>query len=513
MHDFNRPPQSGRMEIFMKKASVSRISLILVLAMLLSLLAACSPGNTTGETDSQKGTESTEASQTSGIESETEDIFFPEIESNNYGEDFVIAIMPDVNLTEYHWVEESSGDVLSEAIYHRQAQVYDYLGVDVVAKELEDYLSYTEPFKAAIRNKDDSIQMIITHVHSGVSGLVEGNYLRDFNDIPEINLEAEYWNQAFMEELSMNNKMYLGNNRFNILRTYVLSYNKTMMEQYEDSMETSVYDLVREKRWTLDQMINLTKKVYIDKTADGKTVDDTFGFTGVQWVPFCGFLQASDIKLIEMNDKGDYTLAFYNDLNKERTATLITKLSDLANSDCSWLKYRVEPTPEITLGTGRALMTMIGTDYLNGLCAVEDLVFGVLPYPMFDEAQAESGYHHLQWGGFTGIPTYTANPTMVGETVELLAYYSADVNIAFYEKMLGKQVADVPDDREMLDLVWDTICSDMGQAYSDVGVSVLYMVPELTHEATLQLASYASKNERTITKAFEKFLERLKKRG
>ena len=41
---------------------------------------------------------------------------------------------------------------------------------------------------------------------------------------------------------------------------------------------------------------------------------------------------------------------------------------------------------------------------------------------------------------------------MVGETVELLAYYSDDVNVAFYEKLLGKKVADAPDDRRMLEL-------------------------------------------------------------
>ncbi len=487
---------------FPMKKCIRSLALISALLCSLSLLVACQ----SDPTETTEGTEPLTSGQTAA-ESVAEAL--PNIEKTDYASDFIMHIMPDVNRTEYHWVKKSAGDALSEEIYKRQEQVRAHLGVNVLAVEAEDHTAYTEPIKTAIKNKDDSVQMIITHVHSGISGLINGNYLADLKDVPGIDLEADYWTRDFMEDLELADKMLLGNNRFNILRTYVISFNKTMMAQYEDAMDSTVYELVNEHKWTLDQMIGLAERVYIDTTSDGKTEDDTFGLTGVQWVPFCGFLQAADINLIDRDESGAYVVSVLNEVNKDRTAILIDKLSALASSEYAWFKYRVEPTPEIGLQSGRALMTLIGTDYLPGLCEYDDLVFGVLPYPMFDETQKEAGYRHLQWGGYTCVPSYVADFKMVGETVELLAYYSAPVNTAFYEKMLGKQVADVPEDRRMLDIVWATICSDFGQAYSDVGTSALYLVPELTDpNGTLQLASYVKSKETAINKAIQKFVAR-----
>ena len=132
---------------------------------------------------------------------------------------------------------------------------------------------------------------------------------------------------------------------------------------------------------------------------------------------------------------------------------------------------------------------------------------------MYDEAQKDVGYRHLQWGGYLCIPSYLANPEMVGETVELLSYYSEDVNTAFYEKLLGKKVADAPDDRRMLELVWDTVCSDFGQTYFSVieSTNFVYMLPDITKVgATEQLASYVARRENTANRNLKKFLQKVK---
>jgi hypothetical protein len=103
---------------------------------------------------------------------------------------------------------------------------------------------------------------------------------------------------------------------------------------------------------------------------------------------------------------------------------------------------------------------------------------------------------------------------MVGETLEMMAYFSNEVNITFYEKLLGKQVADAPLDRQMLDLVWDTICPEFGQAYTDASGNWLYMLPELTWvNATQNLASYVKSKETSSNKKIKKFLLDVEKLG
>jgi hypothetical protein len=162
--------------------------------------------------------------------------------------------------------------------------------------------------------------------------------------------------------------------------------------------------------------------------------------------------------------------------------------------------------------TGMTLMEISSTFKLPTYLS-SDVEFGVLPFPMYDEAQKDVGYRHLQWGGYLCMPSYLANPEMVGETVELLAYYSEDVNVAFYEKLLGKKVADAPDDRRMLELVWDTVCSDFGQTYFSVieGTNFVYMLPEITKVgASENLASYVARRENTANRNLKKFLAKVK---
>ncbi|MBQ8409994.1 MAG: hypothetical protein IJY39_14125 [Clostridia bacterium] len=489
------------------KKNLRILSLILALVIALSTLVSC---------DGTEEEITTTAENEQTVEStaqETETEYFPDIAKKDYGTTFHIYIQHDSNKTEYHWVEESSGDALSEAIFARQEKIYEHLGLEIVCSHVGEHTTYTETFKTAVKNKDDSIQLMLSHVHSGIEGLVTGNFLRDFNTIDQVNLDNDYWNMNFMEGLAINDHMYLGNSNFNILRTNVLAFNKKMMEQYGDVLEKDVYTMVNDYEWTLDKMINLASTVYIDATADGKTEDDTFGITGIQWVEFIGFLQASGLNYIGLGDSGNYEVVVYNELNQAKTADLVEKLSQMVASDYAWFRYRIESTPTVDLHTGRALMSLISTNSLPNLCDY-DVEFGVLPYPMYDEAQKDVGYRHLQWGGYLCVPSYTADPVMVGEALEMLAFFSEDVNVTFYEKLLGKQVADMPLDRQMLELVWDTICPEFGQAYTEATGSWLYMLPELTWvNATQNLASYVKSKESSSNKKIKKFLLEVEKLG
>jgi hypothetical protein len=126
---------------------------------------------------------------------------------------------------------------------------------------------------------------------------------------------------------------------------------------------------------------------------------------------------------------------------------------------------------------------------------------------MYDEAQKNVGYRSLQWGGYTCVPSYVTNLTMVGDTVEMLAFYSDGVNDAFYEKLLGKQVAESPVDKKMLEIVWDGICTDYAQTYYSAisDTRVLYMFSDLTQlNSTKNLSSYIASTEKTVNKLLKK---------
>ncbi len=502
------------------KKFVKILALLLCLTTVLGAVA-CDSTETDGTSDAQpEGTSqaSPNDSDPSGSESgaeETEPEYVPDIDQKNYNATLYLQCFGEVNL-KYLWTDKSNQSVVSEAIYERQAKIKDHIGVEIVGTVASgNHLTYHEGFTTSQKNKDGSVDLFITSPYTSIPMLITEGYARDFESLPGIDLDADYWNIDFMDTLALEGKYYLGYSDFNVAKAYVISYNKDMLERYTDALDETIYETVKGYRWTIDKMISLANLVYIDATGDGKTKDDTFGITGQQWVPYLVFMQSSNIPLVEQNEAGAYEVSVMNDLYKIKTTTLAEKLGDLAKSESAWFRYREEDTPMVGLETGRTLMSLVATTALENYMDY-NISFGVLPYPMYDEAQKDVGYRSLNWDGYTMIPAYLGNEKMVGETLELLSYYAQPVRVAVFEKMLGKQISETPNDAAMLDIVWDNICSDFGMTYSHLDGSLdnnMYMLAQVTNpNGTLQIASYVSGYTKAANGALRKFMKEVEKK-
>ena len=491
--------------------AIRLVTLFLALLMCLSAFAGCS--QKTPDTD-ETTTSPSNPNVEETTELETKEELHPEIAKKDYGEEFYFTIMTHVNRPEYYWADEPKNNNLSDAIFNRQLYIQDYLGVEMFGKPESDPNLYITNFQTAVKNQDDSVHMLLSHCSTGIDGFITGNYFLDYNDMTSIDLDADYWNYDFMEGIEINGHMYLGYSDFNICYTNVVAFNKEMYDLYADAIEDSFYTLVSDYRWTLDKMISIASIIYADTTADGKTTDDTFGFTADYEVPYMSLLQACNINTIEMDDNGEYKVSVYNEKNKKKVSDLCDKLYNFVRQDFAYFDAdKSYGIPASVFVGGRALMYLARTTTLPGFLD-DDIDFGVLPYPMYDEAQKDVGYRSLQWGGYICLPSYLKNPTMVYETIEMLSFASEDVNIAYYEKLLGKQVADAPQDREMLDMVWDSACSDFGLTYASAtgGASFSSIIPAVTKMGTTQsLASYVATNETKANKNLKKFINKVSK--
>ncbi len=481
------------------------IAMFLAVIMLVSAFSACGNGSEVTDDSSDNGS----------VENTDDREYRPDIEKNNYNEEFFFWIMGDSNPIESYWVEESKNDALSEAIYNRQEEVRKYLGVEIIGSDTEDENRYVQPFKNAVQIKDGSVDLLVSHVYYGIDGFITGNYLMDFNEISEINLNADYWKIDFMEDIGINGHLYLGFSDLNILYTHVITFNKELFAKYEDQFEEDLYEMVENYHWTLDQMISVASLGYVDVMSDGKTDDDQYGIVGYQSVPFIGFMQASNINIIEADEKGNYGISFYNETNKQKMSDLCDKIKNLALSDCAYFTTGDHDYSYPQMTSGRALFEVSGTPWLKGYLS-SGVEFGVLPFPMFNEDQKNVGYRSLQWGGYLCVPSYMGEgnrPQMIGETIEMMSYYSDNVATAYYEKLLGKQIADAPEDRKMFDLIWDSVCSDVGQTYYSAvyDTKVLYVLPTVTKkDSTTNLSSFVGGCETSVKNAFKKFIRNVK---
>ena len=432
------------------------------------------------------------------------------VEKKSYGKEFYLSIVPDCNPMACLWVEKSSGDAMSEAVYARQERVYNYLGVEVVGTSAGTYREYVGRFRTAVEKRDGSVDCLVSHVSEGICGLVKQMYFKDFNNVQGIDLEQDYWNTDFMDSVAIDGSRYLGRSDINILYTYVIAFNKDLLDQYAGSMEKSVYQMVYDNEWTLDTMLSLAQLVSVDKTGDGKTDDDVYGLTGQQWVPWVGFFHSSNINLVEQNEKGDYELSFMNATNADKTKDLVKKLKEFSASEFAYLTYPSGgagvPSNKVPLRTGRALMELSSTYSLENYLQY-DLNFGVLPYPLYDQYQ--KNYRSLQWGGYLCVPSYVEDELKVGETLEVMSFYSDDVRMAFYEKMLGKQVADAPDDVRILEeYIWENVCTDFAQTYASCVPSALYFLPEVTYPGLegKEMASYYNSFQKSTNDYIKQFI-------
>ena len=110
------------------------IALLLAIFCFAGILVACDSGNSESNTTESKDTQNNEntGNETvlgSGSETVTEEIetrpeTHPTIEKQNYNDTLFVHVFERPN---YLWVEESEGDVFSEALFARQQQLYEYL--------------------------------------------------------------------------------------------------------------------------------------------------------------------------------------------------------------------------------------------------------------------------------------------------------------------------------------------------------------------------------------------------
>ncbi len=270
--------------------------------------------------------------------------------------------------------------------------------------------------------------------------------------------------------------------------------------------DSTLYELVEEKKWTLDKFISYAKLVYKDSNGNSEAdVEDTYGFSGLAWVPLISFQLAADIPIVSREkDTGRLYVSPLAD-NKDKITKLDQMIYDFINDQSTFTWVPVADwgnTTTLHLASGRVMFETLNNFDLVTVKESEVKV-GVLPYPMWDEKQ--DNYKTMSWNGYIVIPTTVQNLDMVSDTIEMLAYNSADVTTAFYETLLGAKVADAPDDVKMLDIIWSTQTSDYAMALNNVDNSldaIIYAIPHhTTVPSTPGYSTYVQKNIRKAEKA------------
>lgn len=381
------------------------------------------------------------------------------IEQKDYDSDFVV-LAPEWGLyPNYFFSDEAGTDVMTKALYDRELTIEEHLGVRIKPRWVSTIGEIPVVIRENNMSGDDLYQLALTHCISGTSAMITENLLYDMNDLTAINFEADYYNHISNENLSVNGHQYYAISDFMIPDPNAVLFNKDMLEELQ--LEAP-YELVHHGEWTIDKMLEMMSAATLDE-GDGKwDINDTYGFGAPDDWYLATFLYSSGLKLVDKNEAGEFELVFGKD---ERAYTMVDKLASLFNGPSTYVYNYMDTNVDnlLTIDKGR---TLFGLETINKLNTLRDtdVEYGILPYPMLDEDQ--ESYYSLDWSGLMCVPKTAQNSDMVGEVIELLAYYSdEEVLPTYYDLMLGEKLSRDPESKEMLDIIFDNIVFDAGMNY------------------------------------------------
>lgn len=469
------------------KPYLQRILAMSLAALLLLSCVAC------GQTTDDPAATTEDPNKSPVTESETQ--FDPMIETKNYEKEFYITGVYYIR----DWAtasDEDRGDPFMDTVYERGIKIKDHLGVDLVDIDAGDWLTYSNNVIRTVQSGDDAYQLVSTHCYQGVTSFLTSDAAYNYADFESVNLDAPYWDLDFMEDVKIGDQYLIGYNDFCLTSVNAIVFNKDLMAEYN---LTAPYEDVRNKTWTMDKLISLASNVAKDNGDGVWNEKDIYGISGRGWVDTISFTTACDIKIVDRDETGLYQVAYEN--NSEKTFAALEKVNELYNGDFAY--YKGPQGTQIPFNDGTTMMYTMETYYMTNLRDVT-FRFGVLPYPMYNEAQGE--YKSLNWNGIMFVPASIKDPEMVGDVLELLAFYTPPVQKAYYEDLLGSKLSDAPEDAEMLDVIWDSVVTDIGMVSANLsGMDpLLYMFPNLCLDGVQGYSSYVTRNTRSANRALEK---------
>ena len=488
------------------------ISMVLALLMIISsvsFMVACGSG-TPGDTETKK--------PSTDVPGDGDNEVTHKVPKQDFDGETFNSFAGPLNTVKYYYFtdEEAAGDPIKEALWQRAELIKEHLNCNIThefteGNEMEGISSILND--QVIAGSDDYQQVLIHPIH-GVSSLVVNGQAYDFAALPNVDLNAEWWDLEDMESLRIGKYYIYGRSDFMISAPHVVIFNKTMVS---DLNLESPYDLVNAKTWTLDKMIEMSKAAVNDANNDGKYLpfEDTFGITLSEISKFNSFLISCDQPISKKNAEGRLELA----INTEKTVKIVEKFYDLWTTNgavfvaADNMGYGINH--EQLFGEGRALFVIHDLSILE-LFRDYEVDTGIAPYPKYDAQQAE--YKSMDWGSMWAIPGTIKNPELVGSVVELYSYFSADTIVpAYYDKVLEGKLAQDLESRKMLELIFDSVSFDPINNYfgfhSGIG-HLAFVIGKLVIEGNSQnFASFYKGRANGAQNTIDEYYKNLEKGG
>ena len=468
------------------------LSLMLALVLFASAVTSCSETPPDDTAEKIQGPVSSESGE-SAADDETDVLeYFSQIESADY--DGVTVTIPDRAFNPNNiWfapvlLDDYYGDAFYDSIYDRQLAVEDKMNIE---------------FEAIIGGWDDKgiANSIIADsgaydlcfpMLSDIFSYVQQGLALDINTL-NVNTSNPYWNQNSVEDLTFAGKLYYGFPDINFDQYEsmgVLFYNAQLLDNV--GYNSSLYDLWKEGKWSIDEMSKMMEVVIQDVSGDGqyRMGEDIYGLIGAKF-SYLPPLYASGIKLYEYDLETETTTTF---LGSEEVVKCGEALQDVYFRKSGVNLAASEESNRNAFKAGYALFYSRQIGEFKNLRDQED-DYGIINWPSMDGRVDGKVYVSVPYCMF--VPADIRNPECISTVIELMASYTYDVVMDNYieRSVIGKGTRD----QQSAEIVRELF----KRRVFDLEEGLNIEVASSAWEKVIRLGTYAS-----MAKALEKAFQR-----
>lgn len=431
-----------------------KITALLLLSMILAEASACgsAPSDSTDITTTDAiTTTAPETRDPATVCDIPEDIKFN-------GETFTFAIYENANTNNHMLVDEEDGDTMNDAMFKRRRMTEERFGITLEELVYDDNPS---KFRTPILAGDNSFDIGNIRCTDALSFWQDG-IITTVSELPYVDIDKSYWNRSFNDSLTLCGQQYIaiGDMMTSTLDlTYALTFNKKLAENYAIG---DIYSLVRDGKWTFDEMLGMMKTATQDANGDTKMDDqDNYGYSANPK----NVLPSFWISAGEMSVKKDENDLPYLAMGEERFVNVFQKIYDITYGSGTYFKpkgdFDVTEDQRRLFNNDQLLFMDCSFFYVQQLRSMET-DFGIIPYPKYDEDQNRY-YSRVSYYNAPIIPVTNNRLELTGAVLEYFNWASSETVIpAYYDTVLYGKVIRDDESREMLDIIFDARVVDIG---------------------------------------------------
>lgn len=395
------------------------------------------------------------------------------------GAKFIIAMSTNDN---EKWIEDIFFDEddpetrVKKAVTLRNLEVMESHDIVMELMEVNGYDENREIYNAIMADAEE-FNMVMPHANVSAMLAQSGCFL-DWNILPHVNLEGEYWNQDARESLSINNKLFIMTGDISYLSvgmSNVLLFNKMLMS---DIQKEYPYEAVRSGEWTFEMFESYIREGSRDLNGDHviDSENDQLGYVTQMYVgPVQAFYSAGQRVLTKDEDDIPHFSLY---------TTVASDTFDwyfgILDSDYAYVQDYGNSWDGDFISTFRNSRSLFIDVNMYDIANLSDMTddFGVVPWPKYDEngeycANVDAGLHMMC------IPIGSDTLEMTSVILEHLCILGArDVIKEYFEIAIQNRYTRDPESIEMLGIIKSAGVFDLG--YYNSYYSEVFHVPYLT---------------------------------